>query len=149
MKLKLTRLQYDLTSTIGYMTIDNKFTNFTLEDTYRETKVMSRTRIPAGTYNIKLRNEGTMTKKYAAKYPFHKGMLWLQDVPNFEWVYIHTGNIHTHTDGCILVGDSCNSRSMEKSVGQSVLAYKDIYESIANAILSGEEVSIEIIDEVA
>ena len=40
------------------------FTCETLEDEYREVKVEGETRIPAGTYEIKLRTEGRMNERY-------------------------------------------------------------------------------------
>ncbi len=78
---------------------------FTIEDTHRDEKVYGKTCVPAGTYNVKLRNEGGMTKRYARRYKTHQGMIWLQDVPGFEWVYVHVGNDAKASDGCILVND--------------------------------------------
>lgn len=130
-------------STIGKMFINGTFECYTLEDTFNEPKVWGQTRIPEGTYDIILRNEGGMTSKYAKRYSNHKGMLWLQDVPNFEWVYIHTGNTEDHTDGCILVGKTCNSS--DGTIGNSRDAYKDLYSKIIEALDNGEQVTIEII----
>ena len=36
----------------------------------------------------------------------HKGMLWVRDIPGFEYILIHTGNTDEHTSGCLLVGDT-------------------------------------------
>jgi hypothetical protein len=107
-------------------------------------KVPGETRIPAGTYQIKLRPEGGMNAKYAARFPAdHRGMLWLQDVPGFEWVYIHIGNTDDDTLGCILVGDTAN---IEGTLARSEQAYRRIYGTISNAILAGEPVSITVED---
>jgi len=93
MEITIDRLQDNGHSTIGVMKIDGVFEAFTLEDTYHAIKVPGETRIPAGKYDIKLRTEGGLHNKYKAKFgSMHKGMLWLQNVPGFEWVYIHIGN---------------------------------------------------------
>jgi len=110
---------------------------------------MAETRIPAGVYSILLRKEGGHHARYTKKYgSMHKGMLWLQDVPNFKWILIHTGNTDEHTAGCLLVGDSQENNAIIKDgfIGKSVNAYKRIYPDIAKAILKGEEVIIEYID---
>jgi hypothetical protein len=112
----------------------------TLEDERREIKVKAETAIPDGQYEIKLRTEGGLHGKYSQKYPFHKGMLWLQNVPNFEYIYIHTGNTDDHTEGCILVG----MVKTQDGIGRSVEAYTNIYPQIADAIGRGEKVMIEV-----
>ena len=139
----------DKLATAGYMSINGQAVCFTLEDAFHVAKIAGDTRIPSGVYEIKLRNEGGLTQKYLEKYgsDFHQGMLWLQDVPDYEWVYIHTGNTHRHTEGCILVGASSSLIEDEKNVGYSIDTYKTIYPVIANAISSGEQVFIEILDE--
>jgi len=145
MLIELRREQDNGSSTIGVMRIDGIFECFTLEDTFNEPKIYSQTRIPEGEFRILLRDEGGMTKKYSKKYgDEHEGMLWLQDVPNFEYVYIHTGNKHEHTDGCILVGTGCDSNKIRQSVTGSVLKYKKTYAKILKAIKDGEEVTIKI-----
>ena len=69
----------------------------------------------------------------------HKGMLWVRDVPGFEYILIHTGNTDEHTAGCLLVG---NSSDIKGFIGSSVNAYKNIYPAIAQALEDGEEVTI-------
>lgn len=119
-----------------------KFECFTLEDEHRAEKVKDETRIPQGTYKIIPRLEGGMIQRYKQRFPWHKGMLWLQDVPNFQFVYIHVGNTDEDTSGCILVGDGCDT-SMKLT--SSVRAYKRLYEAVYPESLSGT-LSIEIVD---
>lgn len=122
------------------------FLCFTVEDTYRQEKVKHQTRIPAGVYEIKLRKEGSFHDKYRKKFPFHKGMLWLQNVPNFEFILIHLGNTSDDSSGCILVDDILNSANPNGASG-SLSAYERIYSPIANALDAGERVEICIQDE--
>jgi len=146
MHLQLMRISTGVESTTGALYIDGEFVCFVLEDTKRNKKVAGETRIPDGNYRIALRNEGHLTRKYATRYgQMHKGMLWLQDVPGFEWVYIHTGNKRGHTEGCLLVGDSLNNNQLADGfVGKSRDAYQRIYPQIAGAIESGEKATIRI-----
>ena len=143
MNLTLYRLPSLPDSTLGGLAIDGNFSCFTLEDERREVKVKGETRIPAGTYEIKRRTEGKVNEKYAGKFPEHRGVLWLQNVPGFEWVYIHIGNTDDHTEGCILVGDAAMANG---ELGQSTQAYRRIYGQVLNAIQSGEPVYIEVRD---
>ena len=131
-------------ATLSKVYLDNDFFCYGLEDQYQEVKVQDETRIPEGTYLIKLRDEGGMTKKYAARYPFHKGMLHLQDVPGFTWVYIHTGNTDDHTSGCLLVGDSMDKHYM--TIGKSRDAYTRLYLAVLGAAQDGD-LSITYVDE--
>lgn len=145
MFIQLVRLKDDGRETIGTLYINGTFECFTLEDTYNEPKVYGRTRIPSGDYDIKLRTEGGMTGKYSNKFPFHKGMLWLQNVNDFKYVYIHIGNNEDDTDGCILLGNTADITNDRMSVGGSALAYVGLYPKIAKAIEDGEEVTIQIV----
>ena len=153
MKLKVVRFSSQKDSTNGLLFDDSdgnmSFLCYTLEDEKRDKKVMKETRIPAGTYEIKLRKEGGYHGRYKKKYgSWHKGMLWLQDVPGFEWILIHTGNTDEHTAGCLIVGDSQQNNIITKDgfIGSSTQAYKRIYPAISEAIDDGEHVSIEYVD---
>lgn len=147
MELEMDRLISDTDATVGFLRVDDKGECFTLEDENRAIKVMGETRIPAGRYEIKLRDAGGVNARYHLKFPdIHKGMLWLQDVPNFTWIYIHVGNIDDHTDGCILTGDSANIKLDKKSIGHSRDAYERLYVKVAKVLLSGEKVFITIND---
>ena len=152
MKLEVLRISSQSDSTNGILfdtTKGRKFLAYTLEDEYRETKVKGETRIPAGTYKIKLRKEGGFHGRYTTKYgSMHKGMLHVQDVPGFEYILIHTGNTDEHTDGCLLVGNTQteNIGTKDGFIGASGDAYKRIYPPIASALENGEDVEITYVD---
>lgn len=152
MKLEVQRFSSESNSTLGILfdTTDKpKFLCYTLEDEFREVKVNGETRIPAGTYNITLRTEGGFNQRYTKKFgsDFNKGMLWVRDVPGFEYILIHIGNDDDDSEGCLLVGDSQNQNITKKGfISSSTDAYKRIYPSIANALEKGETVTITYID---
>jgi len=151
MKLEVLRFSSQADDTLGMLfdvTNGRKFLAFTIEDEFRLEKVKGETRVPAGTYKIKLRKEGGFHGKYVAKYgAMHKGMLHVQDVPGFEFILIHTGNTDEHTDGCLLVGNT-SQQNVTKSgfIGESGDAYMRIYPPIAAVLEKGEEVTITYID---
>lgn len=139
MQLRVDRYQHNENETIGRLYIDDVYQCYTLEDQHRDVKVKGDTRIPAGTYEVKLRREGSFHLRYSQKYPdIHKGMLHVTNVPNFEFILIHVGNDELDTAGCLLVGLTKAGRA----IGQSVAAYKKIYPPIAKALLAGEQVFI-------
>lgn len=138
-------------STLGVLGIpaEKEFLCYTCEDEYREVKVANETRIPQGRYEILLRKEGSVHPRYKKAFKkMHKGMLWLQDVPNFTWIYIHMGNNDDDSSGCILVGETpvpdtddgggrlINSRD----------AYVRVYKRIMEAMDNGDRVFITIRD---
>lgn len=145
MYIQLNRLMDNGESTIGTVYVNGEFESFSIEDTKNEPKIYGKTRIPSGTYNIKLRTEGRMNLKYSDRYANHKGMLWLQNVENFEWVYIHVGNNSDDTDGCILLGNVCRATSGKQEVQGSSLAYMSLYTKAIESFNRNEEVTIEII----
>ena len=153
MKLKVLRFSSQEDSTSGLLFLDGdlglEFLCYTLEDEDRALKVRGETRVPAGTYEIKLRTEGGFHGRYTKRFAgMHKGMLHVINVPNFKWILIHTGNTDEHTAGCLLVGDSQENNKIIKDgfVGKSTNAYKRIYPPIAKALEKGEKVTIEYID---
>ena len=153
MKLEVLRFssQEDSTNGILFDITDDKreFLCYTLEDEHRDNKKYGETRVPAGTYNITLRTVGGFHGRYLNKYgEMHKGMLWVREVPNFEYILIHTGNTDEHTAGCLLLGNSqqANFGDSNGFVGSSVDAYKRVYPPIAKALEDGEDVSITYTD---
>jgi hypothetical protein len=150
MKLNVIRHQFGKDASNGLLFIDGVFECYTLEDEVRDAKVHSETAIPLGTYEIKFRNIGGFDTKYKARYgtTFHKGMLELQDVPNFKYILIHTGNTDEHTAGCLLLGETQQDLDKGKDgfVGGSGDAYKKMYPKVRDALLNGEKVTIEYLN---
>jgi hypothetical protein len=138
-------IRYNSTAnfTDGLLFINGGFMVHTLEDEEREIKVKHETRIPNGKYKVTLRTEGGFHQRYLNQYgsDFHKGMLWVRDVPNFEYILIHKGNTEKHTSGCLLVGMGNNADNKD-FISHSADAYELIYPIISKAILRGEDVWI-------
>ena len=84
--------------TMGSLYIEGKWVCNTLEphciDWKKEQKVMGKTAIPEGRYQVERRESPK----------FGRLMPYLLDVPHFKGIMIHTGNAPAHTKGCILVG---------------------------------------------
>ena len=146
MKLTVVRTQFGTDATNGLLFIDGIFECYTLEDQYQAVKVMHETCIPEGTYEIKFRTVGGFHTRYQQRYGAdHYGMLWLQDVPGFEYILIHTGNTDEHTSGCLIVGDTQQDLDVNFNgmVGSSKNAYMKLYEKVAKQLLIGNKVTIE------
>lgn len=148
MEIKLERYDIGAEDTLGNLYINGVLQCKTLEDQPRAVKVKGDTCIPEGTYEIKLRKEGTHHLSYTKDVRFsdiHKGMLWLQDVPNFQYILIHVGNTDKDTEGCILVGlTAAPGVTPRRRLIDSTAAYRRIYPPIAKALLAGEKVTITI-----
>lgn len=123
--------------TWGKLYVDNTYECYTLEDQAQVKKVMHETRIPSGTYKIKLREFGGHHDKYKVKFPdFHKGMLWLQDVPGFHDILIHIGNTDDDSSGCILVGAGYSNGKLTESTKAYIALYKKVVKAASEGNLS-------------
>ncbi len=148
MKLEVVRFNSsdDFTTGLLFDITDNvrSFLCYTLEDEARTVKQWGETRIPSGKYKLSLRSEGGFHTRYLSKFgaEFHKGMIYVNEVPNFEYILWHIGNDDDDTAGCLLVGKT----SQDNFIGNSTTAYKEIYPPIRDAIISGEEVTVNYID---
>ena len=146
MKLTLTRFSGQSTSTLGLLFVDNSFECFTLEDEERVVKIKGETRIPEGVYQVKKREVlSGLTKKYRDRFDFFDYHFMLQDVPGFEYVYIHIGNDETNTDGCLLVGDGVKSNRFDQknNLQSSTSAFERLYKRLSAAL----DITIEIKNE--
>lgn len=147
MILEVVRYNHDKKTTQGILLVNTSFECFTLEDEHRCEKVHGKTRIPSGYYKVKMRKELTpLTQKYREKYDWFTYHIQLMDVPGFEWVYIHIGNRHIDTEGCLLVGDTpqADPDDEESYVWHSERAFIRLYKIISGALNAGEEVTIQI-----
>ena len=132
MKLTLWRKWITEQSSIGELLVNGKHECFVLEDPPRDVKVPGITGIPAGLYQVIITYSPT----------FKREMPLLVGVPGFEGIRIHPGNSADDTSGCLIPG---RTHSVDW-VGQSRLAYGDLYDKIRVALLAGEFVGIEIIN---
>lgn len=145
----LTILRYydDGETTLGLLFIRDKFFAYALEDTHREEKLQDQTRIPAGHYAVDFNRTVTpMTERYRASKPWFTYHLEIKAIPNYSNVYIHIGNNHTHTSGCVLIADGV-SAGMPRSIIQSALTYEKFYLKISSLLSTNEKVTIRIYDE--
>lgn len=136
MMIRVERYKSTDDATLSRVYIDGRFECFGLEDEYRAEKVPGETRIPAGTYDVTLRREGGFHQRYSQKFGVHHhGMLWVRNVPGFEYVLIHIGNTDDDTAGCLLVGQEADEKAMR--VLNSTVAYKALYSKAWPAAQSG------------
>jgi hypothetical protein len=146
----LTVLRYtdDGQSTLGLLFLRKKFFAYTLEDTFRKEKVAGETRIPEGVYPLNFNESLTpLTLKYRKSRPWFDFHLEIKDIPGFKNVYIHIGNTHADTEGCLLIADGIDASSTSKMITRSKIAYERFYKTISALLKSGEEVKITIMDE--
>lgn len=106
MKIKLVRIAFKDTYTIGKLYVDGVYFCDVIEDkdrglddsmTVREIlnkKVKGETAIPTGHYNIEI----TYSPKYKRMMPLLIG------VKGYSGIRIHSGNTSKDTEGCLLVG---------------------------------------------
>ena len=152
LNLTLERYGFGSLSTLGALYLESGDSReqlcFTLEDQRRRgEKVAGETSIPVGTYEILLREEGGMHQSYLRRFMDlpHHGMLWLQNVPDFKWVYLHVGNDPEDTEGCPLLGSPPNVNAEgEFSVYQSTAAYRKVYPLLADKLVAGDRVVLQV-----
>jgi len=109
-----------------------------------EEKVWGVTRIPCGMYEIKLRTDGKMHVNYKRKFSFHRGMLELQNVPYFKYIYIHILNKAEESHGCIGPGIR---KADDDFILDSTVAYVRLYAHVIAELDLGRRVFIDIKDE--
>lgn len=147
LNLEMNRFGMGLNSTLGHLSVGD-FQCFTLEDERRLTKVKAETAIREGSYRILLRDDGGMNQDYQDRFPeLHRGMLHLQDVPEFEWIYLHILNTEKQTKGCIGPGTvPVILPNGEFKIADSTTAYLALYRLLLPALLRDEKVIIHIND---
>lgn len=124
--------------TLGSLYVNGEFECFTLEDVVREVpelavekwKVDGETAIPSGTFRVIV----TMSARFKKLLPL------LVNVPGFQGVRIHSGNVAADTEGCILVG----SQRGDAALLQSRLAFHALFPKIQAAIARNEQVFVRI-----
>ena len=139
MKIKLVRIAFKDTYTIGKLYVDGVYFCDTIEDkdrglddsmTVREIlnkKVKGETAIPTGHYNIEI----TYSPKYKRMMPLLIG------VKGYSGIRIHSGNTAKDTEGCLLIGKNTK-------VGM-VLESRNTYQRLFAMMQGQKNITIDII----
>lgn len=147
MQLSINRHRKSGESLCGELLVNGSLQCLTLEWITRAEKIPGKTGIPAGRYQLLPRREGEMHLSYSARFDENHPMLWLQDVPGFEYVYIHIGNQLADSAGCILVGANTGlNYDSNYLLKNSTIAYRALHKKITAAWDKGEEVWLEVIE---
>ena len=137
--LKVIRIRQGKDSTLSEIYLNNQFICYGLEDIPREQKIPGSTCIPAGRYKLGFNRDGGMNGNYYDRYPkMHRGMIEIKDIPGFSYVYIHIGNTHKETAGCLLVGTQYVFEQGDYRLEQSITAYKKLYPLLVELMVLGE-----------
>ncbi|MBU0538944.1 MAG: hypothetical protein KKF24_11295 [Gammaproteobacteria bacterium] len=147
MRGRVERVLSDADSSASEVFVDGFKICYGLEDEPRDVKVNGKTRIPAGIYPVGVHTAGSFHNRYSNNTfaDIHKGMLHIQNIPNFEWVLIHCGVTHKNTAGCLLLGDDVITTHGSMRLVDSPSAYRRFYELVIDAALAGD-LTIEFID---
>ena len=145
MSVRIVRVAEGKNSTLSHLYIGKRFMCYLLEDKIRDVKIAGQTAIPTGTYKLVLNTTGKMNTRYSRSFPkIHKGMVEIEGLPNFDFVYIHIGNYHTETAGCPLVGKFWQRTEEDYVVKQSRDCYLWLYPKLVALIEKGDtEIVIE------
>ena len=124
--IKIKRIAFKDSYTIGRITVDGLFISDSIEDKVRvlnsiEDKVYGETAIPAGTYSADI----YFSKKFGYK------VIRLFDVPYFSGILIHRGNSSKDSLGCII---ACYVDDETKNWGRNpTIAMNKLIEAVKDA----------------
>lgn len=135
MRVKIVRVAQGKQSTLSHLYIDGIFQCYLLEDKIRAEKIKHQTAIPTGNFQLRLNTWGGMNTKYKTSMgKVHEGMIEIYGFPNFDYIYIHIGNLHSETSGCPLTGFGFQKVGEDYQVVQSRDAYKMVYPKLVKLI---------------
>lgn len=142
--------------TISKHLISGALYGFGVEDEIRAVKVKGETAIPYGTYPLSIRQSPKFSSSFywndktgklieAKEYAALKDktgwrqhdLIWVQNVPGFEYVLIHWGNTDLDTDGCYIVGSAVGVVKGREGVINSRKHYIRLYEKVYPSIKKG------------
>ncbi len=94
-------------STLGYISLEGKKFCYTLEDTLRPygVKVYEHTGLPENPqgYKVGIRRSNKFKRDVLVLYTEKDGITLTHYGISFKYAYIHGGNSHKDTEGCVLV----------------------------------------------
>lgn len=148
------RLPSELDWTLSKFYIDGIRRCVGVEDEKREVKVKGETCIKANIYPLGLRYSPKFSKEYFVdkdgylnhtktdRFNKEHEMIWVMNVPLFEFILIHWGNTDDDTDGCYIVGKDFATFDKQKGVSASRVTYIEIYPVIWKKIKADQAAGI-------
>lgn len=131
--IKVERFLHHPDCEIGRVYINGEYFCFSIEDAARTTKIKGETCIPLGTYPLGTRFSPRFSKAY------NHDMIWVQNVPDFEFILIHWGNTISDTEGCLIIGNKIGIVNQKDAVLNSRATYLKFYDKVINQIKEGEQ----------
>jgi len=149
--LKIKRFDLEKDWTLGKLYENNTLTGYTVEDEVRNIKLKGETAIPLGRYKLASRYSPKFSYQYywngeTNKLIFYKdfnllskdekrafvphSLIWILNIPNFQYVLIHWGNTDLDTEGCIIIGDKIGTIKGRSGVINSRRFYIDFYQRV-------------------
>lgn len=152
--LKVSRFKFDKDWTIGRLFMNDVHSGYTVEDEIRKVKVKDETAIPAGRYELKTRISPHFSNTFYWDADNHMlidrqhtpigvksiqphELIWITNVPGFEFVLLHFGNTDLDSSGCLVVGDAIGTINGREGVIHSRDYYKRLYALIYPTIKKG------------
>jgi len=131
--IKVERFLHHPDCEISRVYINNHFFCFGLEDAKRTTKIHGQTCIPEGKYPLSTR--------YSPRFSPRTGhdMIWVKNVPGFEYILIHTGNTISDTEGCLILGNKIGVINQKDAVLNSKVTYQAFYKKVIDDIKRGNQ----------
>lgn len=126
--VRLARELYYGDCTLGKIYLPNGSWFFTLERPWLNNQV-GISCIPLATYSAVYRQRPSKLYDY-----------WLKDVPNRSYILIHSGNVASQVQGCILLGMQRGLMNGKRAVFSSVTAVRKFEE-----IMGGKPFSLEVV----
>lgn len=129
--IKVERFLHHPDCEIGRVYINGEYFCFSIEDASRTTKIKGETCIPLGVYPLGTRFSPRFSKTY------NHDMIWVKNVPGFEFILIHWGNTISDTEGCLIIGDKIGVVNQKDAVLNSRATYLKFYGRVINQIKAG------------
>ena len=127
--IKVERFLHHPDCEIGRVYVNDQYFCFSIEDAFRTTKIPGETCIPYGVYPLATRYSPRFSKIY------NHDMIWVQNVPGFEFILIHWGNTISDTEGCLIIGNKIGIVNQKDAVLNSKSTYLRFYNMVINQIM--------------
>ena len=142
--------------TISHLLINKKNTYFGIEDEIRNVKVHGETAIDYGVYKLGTRYSPKFSSEFFYNEKLNKlihkseyknitdkedykehELIWVMEVPKFNYILLHWGNTDDNTEGCYIMGDRIGILNGQDAVLNSKNTYKAFYMKVFPLIKKG------------